>query len=370
MILSSIRKFKFINRLMPIIIYVIYFLAALGLTVFFVPVIKKIAKRFSVIDYPIDERKIHEQPIPLLGGVAIFLTFFILLLVAWQFDLLTDKKINDSFIFGIIGAGLILMIGGFADDKFNLKPSRQIIFPAMATLLIILSGININFITNPAGGVLKVPIILGTILTFCWIMGMIYTTKFLDGLDGLATGICFIGSLIIFIVSLFWDEPSSGTSLLALIIAGSCLGFLIFNWHPAKIFLGEGGSVFLGFILAVLSIISGSKIAAALLVLGIPIIDLIWVLFLRFKEKRPLTQGDQNHLHFQLLKFGLSQRKTVIVLYSLASLFGIISLPLNTIGKIIALIVLFVLIFGLENFLYKRNKMGINGRFFNSRPPT
>ena len=181
---------------------------------------------------------------------------------------------------------------------------------------------------------------LGVILAFLWLLGMIYTTKFLDGLDGLVAGVTTIGAIIIFIVSLYWDIPLSGTSILALILAGACLSFLIFNWHPAKIFLGEGGSIFCGFILGVLAIISGSKIATALLIMGIPILDVFWVIIRRIWQGKSPAQADSKHLHFRLLDIGLSQPQAVIFLYFLTASFGITSLFLHSKGKIIALAVL------------------------------
>ena len=171
---------------------------------------------------------------------------------------------------------------------------------------------------------------------------MIYTTKLLDGLDGLVAGVTTIGSLIIFMVSLAWDVPLSGTSILAIILAGSSLGFLVFNFHPAKIFLGEGGSVFCGFMLGVLAIISGSKIATALLIMGIPILDVIWVVIKRILTGRSPVSGDNQHLHFRLLNIGLNHRQAVLFLYLVTGFFGLSSIFLSSSGKVVALIVMAV----------------------------
>lgn len=189
---------------------------------------------------------------------------------------------------------------------------------------------------------------------------MMYTTKFLDGLDGLVSGIGAIGAIILFIVSLFWDVPQSGTSILALILAGSCLGFLRYNWHPAKIFLGESGSVFIGFMLAVLAIISGAKIATALLIMGIPMLDVAWVILRRiFKEHKSPFAGDAKHLHFRLLQVGFSHRRAVLFLYLLVIIFGTSSLFLQSQYKIVALGILLVMMIILASSLvltYKKKK--------------
>ncbi len=335
--------------------YIFPLLFAFLLTLIITPVIKKLALSFNIVDAPTLPRKIHKRPTPLLGGLAIYLAVALLIIIYWIFGFITDAKISENHIVAILIGGLILAVGGFLDDKYNLKPKQQIWFPVLAAIIVIISGIKITFITNPLGGVLNIPVSAGLILSFFWILGLTYTTKFLDGLDGLTSGVSSIGFIIIFIVSLSWDISSSGTSILALIMAGACLGFLIFNWHPAKIFLGEGGSTFLGFMLAVLSIISGSKIATALLIMGIPILDVFFVIIQRLKSHSSIAAGDQKHLHFRLLQKGFSHRQTVIFLYAATAFFGIFSLLLKTRGKIIVLIILIIFVISLLKFLTSKS---------------
>lgn len=319
--------------------YIFPFSLALILALIFTPLIKRAAEILKIVDLP-NPRKIHQKPVALLGGLAVFLAFSLTLIVFWQKGDIVDVKISDAYLWAILAGGLILMVGGFLDDKFNLKPGRQLIFPLLAIAVVLISGVKITYITSPFGGILGFPLPLGALMAFFWLLGMIYTTKFLDGLDGLVAGVTVIGSLIIFIVSLYWDVPSSGTSVLALILAGACLGFLFFNWHPAKIFLGEGGSVFCGFMLGILAIISGSKIATALLIMGIPILDVLWVIGRRLGQGKSPAKADTKHLHFRLLDIGLSHRQAVIFLYALTAAFGITSLFLPSRGKLIALVIL------------------------------
>ncbi|NUM25311.1 MAG: undecaprenyl/decaprenyl-phosphate alpha-N-acetylglucosaminyl 1-phosphate transferase [Candidatus Buchananbacteria bacterium] len=317
----------------------IYLLAVLTGTAFsliLTPFIRKLALHHQIVDLP-NPRKIHSTPTPLLGGLAIFFAFFFSTLIFWFAGYIEDSRITQTQVLAILCAGAALMIGGVLDDKFNLKPAQQIIWPLIAIALMITAGVKIQFVTNPLGGVLEFSSLLGVITASLWILGMIYTTKFLDGLDGLVAGITTIGATIIFIVSLYWDVPLSGTSILSLILAGSCLGFLVFNWHPAKIFLGEGGSIFCGFMLGTLAIISGSKIATALLIMGVPILDVAWVIVRRIWEGRSPVSADRKHLHFRLLDIGLNHRQSVIVLYLITIAFGTTSLWLHSKGKIIAL---------------------------------
>jgi len=316
--------------------YLLPLITSFFLVLLFTPLVKKTALKLNIVDQP-GPRKIQKKPIPLLGGLAIFLAFTISILIFWQLGYIQDSKISTFHIIAILISGFILMFGGFLDDFKGLKPIQQIIWPVIAIIIIITAGIKIKFITNPFGGVIEFSATLGTIMAFFWLLGMVYTTKLLDGLDGLVSGITTIGAVIIFMVSLYWDIPSSGTSFLALILAGSCLGFLIFNWHPAKIFLGEGGSVFCGFMLGVLAIISGSKIATALLIMGIPILDVIWVILSRIWQGRSPISGDNKHLHFRLLDIGLNHRQAVLFLYLVTTAFGATSLFLHSKGKVLAL---------------------------------
>ncbi len=341
------------------------FLISLILT----PLFRLFSLKFKIVDRPEKLRKIHQKPIPLLGGLAIFLSFFLVLFLSrqtiWFSNLISQAdKITDKNLIGLFIGGIFLMIGGFLDDKYNLKPSRQLIWPILACLSVIISGIGIKFINNP--------LILGQnsylfldqwkinifqfnqihyyftpwadLITFFWLLILMYSTKLLDGLDGLVSGLTTIGALSIAGLCFFTQFYQPEVGLMALILAGASLGFLFFNWHPAKIFLGEGGSLFAGFILGSLAIISGSKVATTFLILGLAIIDLISVIIQRvFIEKRSPFQGDQKHFHFRLLKAGFSHQTVVLFYWFFAAIFGLSALFLHTQGKVISLIVLIIL---------------------------
>ncbi len=327
--------------------------------------VRKVALRYQIMDIANVSRKIQRSPVPLLGGLAIFISLFIAMAVFYKFGFLTDSKIQPICLLGIVLASLLLVIGGVLDDKYSLSPTKQFIWPIMACLLVLLFGLKVSFITNPFGGILYMdnwqlnifgvmlyPLAQG--LAFFWLLGMIYTTKFLDGLDGLVSGIATIGAIVIFIVSLSWDIPFSGTSVFALIIGGLFAGFLIWNIFPAKIFLGEAGATLAGFLLGVAAIISGSKITTTLLVMGLPILDVVWVIFRRvFLERKSPTHGDRKHLHFRLLDSGLSHTQAVLVLYFFAAVFGSLSLFNTSQGKLILLIVLVLSMIILGFYLVK-----------------
>lgn len=354
--------------MLRIIIYLLAFFASLGLSYFLTLFFKKLSFKFKIIDYPDADRKIHERPIALLGGWAIYLSFVFLILSLIIFfpQIILTQGISISQIAGLIIAGLILMLSGTFDDKKNLKPIWQIFWVAISCLIIIFSGITIKFITRPGGGIIdltgpEISILgqniysLGAILTFIWLLIITNTTKLLDGVDGLASGVTVIGMIILFIVSLFWDKPNSGTSIMILIFAGSIMGFLLLNFYPAKIFLGNGGSNLLGLMLGVLAIISGAKIAAALLVIALPLLDMLWVMIQRLRKKEsPFKHADKKHFHFRLLNLGFSPKQAVLIIYLISFIFGLIALFQETMGKLFSLGILVVFIFFIFGFVYKK----------------
>ncbi|MDP2726028.1 MAG: MraY family glycosyltransferase, partial [Dehalococcoidia bacterium] len=207
--------------------------------------------------------------------------------------------------------------------------------------------------------------LLADIFAFIWLMLMINTMNFLDGLDGLAAGVGAIGAFIIFILSLLPIVNQPATATVALILAGCLLGFLCFNFNPASIFMGDGGSTFIGLSLATLAIIANGKIATTLLVLGLPLIDVALVVLRRiFIDRRAPWQGDRKHFHHRLLSIGLSQRQSVIVVYIFCSIFGSAALFLGSSQKLLALGIMalaMLSLFAVVIFLERRQQM---------RPPT
>lgn len=327
--------------------------------------VRRFALRAGIVDIPNAERKKHRTPTPLLGGIAVIFAWSTGVLLAWPF--LTHGYLLPKYLIGLVLGALILAIGGALDDRYVLKPKQQIVFPVLAILCVIASGIGIESIRNPFGEAVRLDAIniflfsyhglpyyltlFADLFTFCWLLGMIYTTKFLDGLDGLVSGMTVIGALIIYAISLSNDVFQPETATLSLITAAAFFGFLLWNWHPARIFLGESGSVFSGFLLGTLAIISGSKVATTLLIIGIPMLDVLWVIVRRlFIERRSPFQADRKHLHLRLVDHGLSQRQAVALLYVITALFGLGSLLSTTRTKVIlfgGLIIVMLLIVSL-----------------------
>lgn len=325
--------------------YLLIVIAGVTLTACLTILVRPLAWRFGLIDHPDSDqesgRKIHKKPTPLGGGLAIFVAYFSLLLILSKHFL--ASQLDWNHLAGFFIGALIIVIGGLLDDKYNLKPWQQIIFPLLAICSLILGGVEIVRLTNPWGGLVDIQSLffVSPLIIAIWMMGMMYTTKLLDGVDGLVSGISVVGGVIIFLFTLTTRYFQPDIALAALLLAATAAGFLIFNWHPAKIFLGEGGSLLLGYILGVLAIISGSKIAIALLIMGIPILDVAWTIARRLRQGRnPLRFSDQRHLHHRLMSLGLSQPQTVLSFYALAAVFGLSGLFLQSRGKLGALVVL------------------------------
>ena len=316
-----------------------YFFIALLFSVLATLIVRRLAWRLNIVDRPDGDRKIHAKPIPLMGGLAIFVSYFLVLLLVGRH--LTEGNLQLSHWLGFFIGAIFLLIGGLLDDKYNLSPWQQIIWPVLAALAVILGGVSIEKITNPAGGFIQLAPLVSALIITAWLLGMMYTTKLLDGVDGLVSGVATIGALVIFLFTSATRYYQPDIALASLILAGVTLGFWFFNFNPAKIFLGESGSLLLGYILGVLSIISGGKIAIALLVMGLPILDVAWTIIRRLaKGKNPFRFADRQHLHHRLLDLGLSQKQTVLVFYVTASLFGLSGLFLQSRGKLLALVFL------------------------------
>lgn len=320
--------------------YLIYFLLSLGLSLLLVPVLKRVALRFGFIDAPTVARKLHSKPTPLLGGVAVWLAWLGTLCAYLLWGSPDVSAVPPHFFLSIIVGTGILVCGGVLDDKYNLKPYWQLLFPASAALIVVLSGIGlgITFVTSPFGdklwlnwNLLFLP--ASGVFTWLWIMGMTYTTKILDGMDGLASGIGMIGGGVMFLLSLAPHINQPTTAVLSLILAGALLGFLRYGFHPASIFLGESGSTFIGFILGVLAVLSGAKIATALLVMAVPIIDVAWAIVRRIFHGQSPFHADRGHIHHLLLVAGLSQRQVALFMYTTAAAFGVVAVYLETAAK-------------------------------------
>lgn len=312
------------------------------------------AMRFGLIDHPTGGKKIHTTPTPLIGGLPIGALLLICLSIVGY--------VVPSMVHQVVGWQLgitVLLIGGYLDDRYNLPAWKQFLFVFSACLLsVLIGGFAIAKITHPMGGVLRfnwMPY-LSSLLAFIWILIVTYATKLMDGIDGLVTGKVIIGSGLILALTLTqkWYQPE--VAIVATIVGSVFLGFLPHNLFPAKQFLGEAGSTIAGFSLAVLAIMSGAKLATALMVLSLPLVDLALVVLGRWRRGASLFQGDATHLHHKLLKAGLDKTTIVVLLWSIMASIGAMGLFVQTRGKMLLLLLLCAITAGLSFWAGRKAK--------------
>lgn len=331
------------------------FLLGLGASLVLTPLVRHAARRFGVLDRPDKGRKRHHKAVPLFGGLAILLA--IAIAVAFMQGGLIGGFLLKKHLIGILAGAVILVLGGMLDDAYDLSPAIQFVFPALATLVIIASGIGIDYVTNPFGGTFRMDVWEAPILTlwgtvyhltlpgdffvFAWLMVMMYTTKLLDGLDGLVSGLGVIGFTVIALLSLMPEVAQPELARFAMIVAGAVGGFLFYNGFPASIFLGEGGSTLIGYLLGVMAILSGGKIGVTLLVLAVPLMDAVWTVIRRtLIERKSFAHADLGHLHFRLQSFGFTRSQTAALFWVFAAAFGGAGLFIRGRGKVFALIMI------------------------------
>ncbi len=340
--------------------YAVVFITAFVLTFGVTPASMALGRRLNLVDRPGGRRK-HRGEISRLGGLALFagfmgaglLVFGLSAVGRWNPIGQEDRKLLTGVLLGSVAA----VIFGFWDDRRQLSSWPQFATHFCAALIAVSFDIIVERVTLPVVGYTVFPPWITYPLSFFWIMGMINTVNWLDGLDGLAAGVAAIASLIFAVHAYSLGQVT--VALFPLALAAACLGFLPFNFHPARIFMGSSGSVFLGFTLAALSILAPAKVATALLVLGIPIIDVAWLALSRWRRQGNPSLAGRDHLHYRLLDAGLSQRQIVLLYYTFSTVFGLAALLIDDrVFKLIALGLMGGLTLGLLWWLARVDKAG------------
>lgn len=323
--------------------YASIFILAAILSFLFTPLVRRFALRRGLLDHPDRERRTHRQPVPRLGGVAIYSSFAIalvsLLLVHNALTLTFQAHVGD--VLKLLLPGTLIFLLGLYDDLRGANARIKFSFQIAASLLLYAFGFRITQIWNPFGGIIDLGL-WGMPLTVLWLVGICNAFNLIDGLDGLSAGVALFALLTVSIAALVYGHPM--VVLLAMALAGGTLGFLRYNLAPAQIFMGDSGSLFLGFMLAALSIQGSQKSATVVAVaipivsFGLPIVDTFWAIVRRLLGQRPIFTGDHEHIHHMMLKRGLTTRQVVILLYGICALFALFSLLfLNPQGKIMGL---------------------------------
>ncbi len=330
------------------------------------PVVKKMAYKVGAIDVPKDERRMHDHPIPRMGGLAIALAFLLTVFLFAEID---------HEMQGILLGAIMILVLGIVDDCLTLRAMPKFIIQIAAAIVVVAHGCTVRYLTNPFSTVPGATLDLGFLaapFTVLWIVTMTNAVNFIDGLDGLAVGVSGISCLSMLVIALVVSELNVAVIMAALL--GACVGFIPYNFNPAKIFMGDTGSTFLGFILATMSIQGLFKVYAVVsfvvpfIILGVPFFDICFAIVRRlWRHQNPMT-ADRGHIHHRLIDMGFSQKQSVAITYTLTGILGVAAVLLASsggaksmiiIGTIMVVSVLgFMVIFGPKHGADSKDKDG------------
>jgi UDP-GlcNAc:undecaprenyl-phosphate GlcNAc-1-phosphate transferase len=338
-------------------------LFAFLLTYALTPLAGRLGVRWGMVDRPGGRRK-HSGIIPRTGGLALFGGFFVTALLitvlpevlpspwaAW-FPARNDPN-EMRRLMALLAGSLYCAVFGLLDDRFDFRAGPQYLIQFGAAIIAIAGMIFIKHVNNPLGGGLLFgeegfPWWLVWVVTVFWFMGMMNTINFLDGASGLVAGVTAILSIVL-AIHMIWRAapPQLSVALLPLALAGTALGFLPFNFAPARIFMGSSGSYFLGFAIAALGIIGGARLATVLMVVALPVVEVAWLMFTRWRRGKPFGEGGRDHLHFRLLDMGIAERTLVVGYWLFCAALGILTLVVaSTVYKVIALAIVTAIALG------------------------
>jgi UDP-GlcNAc:undecaprenyl-phosphate GlcNAc-1-phosphate transferase len=325
-------------------------------TVLLTPLVRRLAARYEVVDLP-GERRINVAPVPRGGGLAIAGTFVVVAIVVTLLNqalhvIAMPESIGPPELLALLGGGAVAALLGAADDYFQLRARWQGLGQLLLAATTVAIGVGVDFIANPFGsGVVHFSDVafgafLGGAFSVFWILGMVNSINWIDGLDGLSSGVGLIAAVTLGVISLTTAVGQPYVAVLCFAMAGALLGFLRWNFHPASIFMGTSGTMFVGYTLAVLSILGTAKVAVAMLVLGVPIIDTFWIIVRRLLAHRSPFTPDRGHIHHRLLDLGLSHTQTVLLIYVLCAGLAVLAFVLSGAAQLYAFAV-FVVVAGL-----------------------
>ena len=323
--------------------HVLAFMIALGVALFLTPVVISFARRTGALDAP-DARKVHVRPIPRIGGIGIYAAFMVSVLVQMSISDLSPELMTS--LWGLLAGGTIIVAIGIIDDYRDLPAKVKLLGQIFAACVLVIGfDVRIDVITDPLGDFIYLEY-LAIPATIFWVVGLTNTVNLIDGLDGLAAGVSSIAAVTIFLVAM--EEGIPFVAMITAALAGAAIGFLYYNFNPARIFMGDTGSMFLGFMLAGISVIGAVKSAATIalivpiLALGLPILDTTFAIVRRARNHRPIFKPDKGHLHHRLLAHGFTQKQAVLLMYVVSALFGLCALALTAVSTQAALLIIII----------------------------
>ncbi|MGE8203655.1 glycosyltransferase family 4 protein [Heyndrickxia sp. NPDC080065] len=329
------------------------------LSILLTPLIGKLAVKLGITDKP-NSRKVHQKNMPLIGGLAIYISFIVGYFILRPIPEHNDGVSNPLCI--IIGS-LIIIITGILDDKYELSPKLKLLGQILAAVVVVvLGGVEINLINLPFGGKIELGF-FSIPLTIFWIVAVTNAINLIDGLDGLAAGVSSIALITISGMAIIMGDMF--VAVLGGILLVSTLAFLIYNFHPAKIFMGDTGALFLGYMISVLSLLGFKNVTfisliIPVIILGVPLSDTFFAIIRRVLNKQPFSMADKSHLHHCLLRAGFSHRQTVLIIYAMAALFGLAAIIFSMSTMWGSIILITVLLLSIELFVEAIDLVGEN----------
>jgi UDP-GlcNAc:undecaprenyl-phosphate/decaprenyl-phosphate GlcNAc-1-phosphate transferase len=334
------------------------FVAAALISLWLTPFVRRLARRVDAIDHPA-ERRVNTSPVPRGGGVAVAIAYLLVVGALLALNATVGLWLPSSAppsrgVAALLLGGAAAVGIGLLDDRFDLRARWQLGGQVLVALVPVALGISVGVIANPFGpGNIRLEGVFAAVFVVVWVVGMINSINFIDGLDGLSSGVALIAALTLAIISVTGTRSEPVVALVCVAFAGALLGFLRWNFHPASIFIGTSGVMFVGYTLAILSILGSAKVAVALLVLGVPIIDTFYIIVRRLVAGRSPFSADRGHIHHRLLELGLSHTQTVLLIYAICAGLGVLSLLLSGTGQLYAFLGAFLL-FGIAILLLDR----------------
>jgi len=339
------------------------------------PMVRGLAHRMGMVDHP-DERRVNTSPVPRGGGLAVAIACLVATLVFLIVNgesgspIRPPASIGTTELIALLGGGILAAFIGSLDDTFQLRARYQLAGQVLIAVGAILLGATPDQITSPFGGSVDMGGIVGAGFTVLFILGMVNSMNFIDGLDGLSSGIGLIAALTLGLISLTTavggEAGQPFVAVLCFALVGALAGFLRWNFFPATVFVGTSGVLFVGYTLAILSILGTAKVAVAILVLGVPIIDTFWIIVRRVAARKSPFTPDRGHIHHRLLDLGLSHLQTVMLIYAICIALGLMALFLPVSGQLIAFAAL-TLATGLVFFVLTRRSVDEKSRASKAR---
>lgn len=318
----------------PLFAYLVVLAVAGVTTVALTPAVRRLAVRVGAVVRP-DERRVHTRPTPTLGGIAMFAGFVMATLVAWRLEAFAPVFSGNTEPLGLLAAAAVLLVVGVIDDVVEVSAPAKVAGTVLAASILVASGVSMLNFRIPFAGIIVLSPDWSYLISVLWVLGMVQAVNLIDGLDGLAAGIVAIAAGTFFVYSLrLTDEglltPSTVAPLVCIVVVGMCLGFLPWNWHPAKIFMGDGGALLLGLLMAAATMMVGGRtdqefsgqtffffapLFIPLLILGVPILDTAWAILRRAASRQGVATADKDHLHHRLMRLGHGHARSVVILW-------------------------------------------------------